>query len=79
MKRYGDFEAVFMKELNKHTPLMRFDWTTRDSYITILFEVFMNPILAENKYFTNRIELREQNILIDYFHHYFFIEQKFCN
>ena len=55
MKRYGDFEAVFMKELNKHTPLMRFDLTTRDSYITILFEVFMNRILAENTYFTNRI------------------------
>ena len=56
MESYGDFEAVWMKELNKHTPLTECDLTTRDSYITILFEVFMDHILAENTYFTNRIE-----------------------
>ena len=48
MESYGDFEAVCMKELNKHTPLTECDLTTRDSYITILFEVFMDHILAEN-------------------------------
>ena len=33
-----------------------FDLTTRDLYFTILVEVFTNHILAENKYFTNRVE-----------------------
>ena len=33
-----------------------FDLTTRDSYFTILVEVFTNHILVENTYFTNHIE-----------------------
>ena len=32
------------------------DLTTRDSYFTILIEVFMNHILAKNTYFMNHIE-----------------------
>ena len=32
-----------------------FDLTTRDSYFTILIEVFTNHILTENAHFTNRI------------------------
>ena len=33
-----------------------FDLTTRDSYFLTLVEVFTNHILAENTYFTSRIE-----------------------
>ena len=33
-----------------------FDAKTRDSYFTILVEVFTNHIVAENTYFTNHIE-----------------------
>ena len=33
-----------------------FDLTTRDLYFSILVEVFTNHILAENTYFTNRVE-----------------------
>ena len=32
------------------------DLTTRDLYFTILVEVFTNHVLAENTYFTNRVE-----------------------
>ena len=38
-----------------------FDLTTHDSYFTILVEVFMNHILAENTYFTNDVERTEQD------------------
>ena len=34
-----------------------FDLMTRDSYFMIQVEVFMNHILAENKYFTNHREI----------------------
>ena len=37
---------------------------THDSYFTILGEVFMNHIFAENKYFTDHIELREHKIMV---------------
>ena len=37
---------------------------TRDSYFTILVEVFMNHILAENAQFTNHIERAEQKIMV---------------
>ena len=33
-----------------------FDLTTRDSYFTIIVEVFTNHILAGNIYFTNHIQ-----------------------
>ena len=36
-----------------------FDLMTRDSYFTILVEVFMNHILAENTYFMNHVEWTE--------------------
>ena len=51
-----------------------FDLTTRDSYFTILVEVFTNHILAKDR------EWREHKILIDDFHGIilFFIKQKFC-
>ena len=39
-----------------------FDLTTRDSYFTILVEVFTNHILVENTYFTNHIEWTEHTI-----------------
>ena len=40
-----------------------FDLTTRDSYFTILVEVFTNHISDENKYFTNNIEWTEYKIM----------------
>ena len=41
-----------------------FDLTISDSYFTILAEVFMNQILAEKKYFTNRIKWTEHSIMV---------------
>ena len=41
-----------------------FDLTTCDPYFTIFVKVFMNHILAENKYFTNHIEQTEDNIMV---------------
>ena len=41
-----------------------FDLTTRDSYITILVEVFTNHILAEKIYFKNHIEWTEHKIMV---------------
>ena len=41
-----------------------FDLTISDSYSTILAEVFMNQILAENKYFTNHIKWTEHSIMV---------------
>ena len=41
-----------------------FDLTTRDSYFTILVEVFTNHILVENTYFTNPIEWTEHTITV---------------
>ena len=38
-----------------------FDLTARDSYFTILVEVFTNHILAENTYFTNNKVNRTQD------------------
>ena len=35
-----------------------------DSYFTILVEVFMNYILAENTYFINHKELAEHKIMV---------------
>ena len=43
--------------------LTGFDLTTRDSYFTILVEVFTNHISAENRYFTNHIEWTEHKIM----------------
>ena len=40
-----------------------FDLTTRDSYFTILVEVFTNYTSDENKYFTNNIEWTEHKIM----------------
>ena len=39
------------------------DLTTRDSYFTILVEVFTNHISAELTYFTNHIEWMEHKIM----------------
>ena len=39
-----------------------FDLAARDSYFTILVEVFTNHILVENTYFTNHIEWTEHTI-----------------
>ena len=38
-----------------------FNLTTRDSYFTILAEVFTNHISAENTFFTNHIVKETQN------------------
>ena len=43
--------------------LTGFDLTTRDSYFTILVEVFTNHISAELTYFTNHIEWMEHKIM----------------
>ena len=40
-----------------------FDLTTRDSYFTILVEVFTNHMLAESTYFTNHIDWTEHKIM----------------
>ena len=40
-----------------------FDLTTHDSDFTILVEVFMNHISAENTYFTNHIEWTNHKIM----------------
>ena len=40
------------------------DLTTRDSYFTILVEVFTNHILAENTNFTNQIGWTEHEIMV---------------
>ena len=37
---------------------------THDLYFTILVEVFMNRILAENMYLTNHIECTEHKIMV---------------
>ena len=39
------------------------DLTTRDSYFTILVEVFTNRNLAENAYFMNHMEWTEHKIM----------------
>ena len=41
-----------------------FDLTTRDSYFTILVEVFTNYILAENTNFTNHSGWTEHKIMV---------------
>ena len=41
-----------------------FDLATRDSYFTILVEVFTNHILAENRYFMNYIESTENKTIV---------------
>ena len=41
-----------------------FDLTARDSYFTILVEVFTNHILPVNTYFTNRREWTEHKIIV---------------
>ena len=41
-----------------------FDAKTRDSYFTILVEVFTNHIAAENTYFTNHIEWTEHATMV---------------
>ena len=41
-----------------------FDLTTRDSYFTILVEVFTDHILAEKIYFKNHIEWTEHKIMV---------------
>ena len=43
--------------------LSGFDLTTRDSYFTILVEVFTNHVSAENTYFTNYTEQIKKNKL----------------
>ena len=45
-----------MKNLLFQNKLSGFDLTTCDSYFTILVEVFMNRILAENTCFMNHVE-----------------------
>ena len=37
---------------------------TRDSYFTILLEVFTNHLVAENTYFANHIECTEHAIMV---------------
>ena len=36
----------------------------RDSYFTILVEIFMKHILAENTFFTNQTEWAEHKIMV---------------
>ena len=40
-----------------------FNLTTRDSFYTMLGEVFLNRILAESTYFTNHVEWTEHKIM----------------
>ena len=55
---YGDKKkwTSFKSFVSKITRTSVFDLTTHDSYFTILVDVFMDHILAENMYFTNHIE-----------------------
>ena len=41
-----------------------FNLKTCDSYLTILFKVFMNHILAENTYFVNPIMSTKHKIMV---------------
>ena len=55
---------IFISILQKYTPSLGFDLTTRDSYFSILVEVFTNHILAKNTYFMNLIEWSEHKITV---------------
>ena len=46
------------------TRVAGFDLKTRDSYFTILVEVFTNHIFTENTYFTNHLGSTEHKIMI---------------
>ena len=52
-----------------------FDLTTRDSYFTIIVEVFANHILAGNIYFTNHIQWIEHKIMLKLANNYQIIQQ----
>ena len=41
-----------------------FDLTARDSYFTVLVDIFMKHILAEKTYFTNQTEWIEHIITV---------------
>ena len=54
----SSLEAV---ELHKKGPYSFFE---KDSYFTVLLEVFTNHILAENTYFTNHFGRTEHKIMV---------------